>query len=162
MKQHPAHLRTLATALVAVLSCLTESACGGTDAVESAAAPEAVALAVAMAAPLLDEHGRPRAPHPEAVPAYGTQFTRAGHYALRHQAEMLDAARRGDVVWVDVECCALDAAQNALDVAAGLFAAHDLPPDAPVFVTGRDLSLAAWVADRLDERGHSRVFLVTR
>lgn len=99
---------------------------------------------------------------PEATPADPGARTRSGRYALRAQAVALDFERRGDVVWVDAGCCGFDAADSVVGIVHGLRAAADVSPDAPVLVKGPDLRLAAFVANRLEQEGERRVFLVTR
>jgi len=87
--------------------------------------------------------------------------TRAARYTSRAQAEQLDAALEGDVVWLDVACCGFDGAEQSVGIAHGIHAAKSLRSDAPVFVTGADQRLAAHVANRLEAEGLTRVFLIT-
>ena len=50
----------------------------------------------------------------------------------------------------------------AVLIAFGLQAAHDLDKSAPVLVYGRDLRVAASIANWLNDQGYSRVWLVTQ
>lgn len=138
-------------------------ACGGLDEdTRLALATQQPQAATAPLPGLIADDGSLRPPLPEAVPADPGARTRSGHYALHAQAKALDFERRGDVVWVDVACCGFDAADSAIGIANGLRAAADVSPDAPLLVKGSDLRLAAFVANRLEEQGERRVFLVTR
>jgi len=138
-------------------------ACGGLKE-DSAVVAQDMRAALAAAPPpgLIADDGSLRPSLPEAVPADPGARTRAAHYALHDQAITLDFERRGDVVWVDVACCSLDAADTTLGIVQGLRAAADVSPDAPVLLKSADLRLAAFVANRLEEQGERRVFLVTR
>lgn len=140
------------TALVALLSALSLTACGGSD-VASTAALEA------HAAPLLDDDGRVVPASPLLVPADAAARTRSGQYASGLQAAELERALRGGVLQVVVD---EGGAEQAVGIARGLQAAQDLPDSAPVLVRGHSLRDAAAVADRLADEGMTRVFLVTR
>jgi hypothetical protein len=112
--------------------------------------------------PLLGADGQPQPALPEAVPSNPRERTRAALYATREQAQALDAERRGAVIWVEADCCDENAVAFALDLADGLRTGKHLGFDAPVFVTGENLQMAALIVDRLAEEGHTRVFMVTR
>lgn len=153
---------TVATLLATALA-VGVVACGGLEEDAAVAARDAqAALSAVPPSGLIDDHGGVRPSLPEAVPADPGARTRAGRYALLEQAKALDFERRGDVVWLDVACCGLDAADTYVGIAQGLRAAADVSSDAPVLVKGSDLRLAAFVANRLEEQGERRVFLVTR
>lgn len=122
---------------------------------------EMVLPAQAAVPSLFDDEGLSQPPLPAAVPPSVDELTRNGRYALRAQAEALDRAFAGSVIWVDVDCCNEHAVETALGTVDGLAAANDLGPTVPVFVTGRDLRIAAAAADRLGVHGYTRVFLVT-
>jgi hypothetical protein len=144
---------------------LALGACGGSfDEEVEVLLPQRSAPPRAAAAlpPLLDDAGAPQAALASALPQRSDYQTRAGLYALRAQAEALDRALGGAVIWIDVECCTDDAVETALGVVAGLAAARDLGTTAPVFVTGADLRIAAAAADRLGVHGYTRTFLVTQ
>lgn len=144
----------LATAFAANLV-----ACGGID------DDAHLALARQRTGPLpalIADDGSLPPPAADAVPADPGARTRSGHYAVRAQAQALEFERRGDVVWFDAACCGSDAIDSARGVVDGLRLAAWVSPDAPVLVTGDDLRLAAFMADRLEEEGERRVFLVTR
>lgn len=111
---------------------------------------------------LLSPFGEMPPPAPASYPQDPTVRTRLGLYATTAQAEELDEAHSGDAAWVQVGCCSLDDVEVALGVAAGVAAAKDLAADAPVFISGASLHLAALAVDRLAEQGHTRVFLITR
>ena len=112
--------------------------------------------------PLLDADGKPQPALREAVPSNPRERTRVALYATREQAQALDAERRGAVIWVEADCCDENAVAFALDLADGLRTGKQLGFDAPVFVTGDNLQMAALIVDRLTEEGHTRVFMVTR
>jgi len=117
----------------------------------------------AAATPLLDDEGQPAAPADNT--RHGDERTRAGHHALRAQAQALDRALSGDVVWIDDHCCNDDFgvadAELALGMAAGVIAGRDLDAGAPVFVALNDRRQGAAIADRFAAAGYTRVFLVT-
>jgi hypothetical protein len=120
---------------------------------------------IAAATPLLDDEGQPAAPAIEDHTRHGDERTRAGLYALRAQAQALDRALGGDVVWIDDRCCNDDFgvadAELALGMAAGVIAGRDLDANAPVFVALNDRRQGAALADRFAGAGYTRVFLVT-
>jgi hypothetical protein len=129
----------------------------------SATAVAQAATAVASRpSPLLDADGKPQPALPEAVPTNPRERTHVALYATLEQAQALDAERRGAVIWVEADCCDENAVAFALDLADGLRTGKHLGFDAPVFVTGENLQMAALIVDRLTEEGHSRVFMVTR
>jgi hypothetical protein len=142
-------------------------ACGGFDDEDTAWALGIVPTSgpSSAAAPLLDDQGHPAAPSPQAVPQRGDELTRSNLYALRAQAQALERALGGDVVWIDDACCNDDFgvadANLALGMTAGLMAARDLNHNAPVFVALRDRHQGAALADRFAAAGYSRVFLIT-
>ena len=117
------------------------------------------------ASPLLDDEGHPAEPSAQAVPRRGDELTRSGLYALRAQAQALERALGGDVVWIDDSCCNDDFgvpdANLALGMTAGVMAARDLNDHAPVFVALHDRRQGAALVDRFAAAGYSRVFLVT-
>ena len=81
------------------------------------------------------------------------------------QAQALERALGGDVVWIDDGCCNDDFgvpnAHLALGMTAGVMAARDLNDHAPVFVALHDRRQGAALADRFAAAGYTRVFLVT-
>jgi hypothetical protein len=152
-----------ATTVLAAALFANVIACAGLHAGRAVAAGEAATTSGAAPPPvLIADDGGLRPSLPEAVPADAAAHTRSGRYALRTQAVALDFERRGDVVWVDVSCCGFDDAPSARDIVHRLRATAEVSPDAPVLVQGADLRLAASVANRLEEEGERRVFLVTR
>ena len=144
------------TVVVALWSALSLTACGGSDEVPTAALEAHASL---LAAPLLDDDGRVVPSSPMLLPADTGARTRNGQYASGLQAAELDRALRGGVLHVVVD---EGGADQAVGIARGLQAAHDLPDSAPVLVRGSSLREAAAVADRLADEGMTRVFLVTR
>lgn len=153
------------SALAALAVALALGACGDGfyDEIEMVLPRQTAAPSAAAALPaLLDDAGAPQSPLPAAMPQSGDELTRAGLYALRAQAEALDRALGGAVIWIDVDCCADDAVETALGIVAGLAAARGLGATAPVFVTGSDLRIAAAAVDRLGVHGHTHAFLVTQ
>jgi hypothetical protein len=154
-----------AATLVAAALAANVVACGGLDEdtrlTLATQQPQAAARTAPLPSLIADDGTLPTS-LAEAVPADLGARTRSGRYALHAQATALDFERRGDVVWVDAGCCAFDAADTAVGIVHGLRAAADVSPDAPVLVKGTDLRLAAFVANRLEEEGERRVFLVTR
>ena len=142
-----------------LLMVLTLAACGdGTDDTLAASGNRAQAAAIR---PLLADDGTVLAAEPNSVPMDHGAHTRKGLYAQREQALQLERQLRGDVVWVDVQCCGTEGADLAVYIAYGVQAAHNLPASAPVFVSGADQRPAASVVNRLADGGMSRVFLVT-
>lgn len=99
-------------------------------------------------------------PEPAAQPTDHAARTTSGLYLRRAAAEQWDRELGGRVVWIEVGCCAGEAADLAILVAFGIQAAKDLHNDAPFLVTGGDLRLAAQVVNRLVGQGPDRVFLV--
>jgi hypothetical protein len=114
-------------------------------------------------APLLGADGTPQPALPHAVPADRRERTLAALYATRTQALALEDELDGAVVWVEVPCCDDEPALPSLvERADGQRSERHLGLDAPVFVSGKNLQRAAWVADRLTDDGYMQVFLVTR
>lgn len=150
MRRHHALHQNLFPLAALAACCLAAAltACGG----EPIGMTEAAAAAPVADAPAND---------PEATPADPAARTRLGLY-LRHAfAETAELRLGGDVVWVPVECCTADKAELAMLTAYGMQAARNLGKEAPFFVTGPDLRLAAAVADRLELHGFKTVYLVT-
>jgi hypothetical protein len=116
----------------------------------------------ARPAPLLGADGTPQPALPQAVPANPSERTRVALYATRAQAHALAAEYDGAVIWVETGCCDESAVTVALDRVEGLRTDKHLAIDAPVFITGKNLHLAAMVVDRLSDDGYEQVFLVTR
>jgi hypothetical protein len=123
---------------------------------------QASAAGASRMTPLLDADGRPQPALPDAVPTNPRERTHVALYATREQAQALGAERRGAVIWVEADCCDENAVAFALDLADGMRTGKQLGFDAPVFVTGENLQMAALIVDRLTEEGHTRVFMVTR
>jgi hypothetical protein len=143
---------------MALATVLLLAACGGETASEPAEA-RAVPLTIT---PLIDDEGNVMPTDPTAVPADPGAQTRARMYATAAQADQLEHAMKTRVISIEVGNDA-DAAQ-AVDMAVmfthGLQAVQNVGNDAPVMVRGSDLRRAATVANRLQEHGYSRVFLV--
>jgi hypothetical protein len=112
--------------------------------------------------PLLGADGTPQPALPQAVPADPQARTRVALYATHAQAHALEAELDGAVIWVEAGCCGEPAVTAALDRADALRTGRNLALDAPVFITGKNLQLAAMVVDRLTDEGHTEVFLVTK
>ena len=112
--------------------------------------------------PLLGADGTPQPALPQAVPADPRERTRVALYATRAQAHALEAEFDGAVIWVETACCDESAVTAAIDRTDELRTDKHLALDAPVFVTGKNLHLAAMVVDRLSDDGYEQVFLVTR
>jgi hypothetical protein len=115
----------------------------------------------ARPAPLFGADGTPQPALPQAVPADPRSRTQVALYATRDQAQALEAELGGAVLWVEAGCCDDAAVSAAIDHTEALRTERHLGLDAPVFVTGRHLHLAALVVDRLTEEGYEQVFLVT-
>jgi hypothetical protein len=153
--------RTPFTLLTATaLATLLLAACGGNE-TDAVAETRAVPLTIA---PLIDDEGNVMPSDPTAVPADPGAQTRTRMYATAAQAEQLEHAMKTRVISIEVGNEA-DAAQ-ALDMAVmftyGLQAVQNVGNDAPVLVRGRDLRRAATLANRLQDHGYSRVFLVAQ
>jgi hypothetical protein len=132
------------------------------------AAPDDAATTVkpvvrtARPTPLLGADGTPQPALPQAVPADPRARTRVALYATRAQAQALEAELDGAVIWVEAGCCDERAVSAAMDHTDELRTGKNLALDAPVFITGKNLLLAAMVVDRLTDEGHTEVFLVTQ
>jgi hypothetical protein len=113
-------------------------------------------------APLLGADGTPQPALPQAVPADPRARTRVALYATHAQAQALEAELDGAAIWVETGCCDESAVSAAMDRTDELRTGKNLALDAPVFITGKNLQLAALVVDRLTDEGHTEVFLVTR
>jgi hypothetical protein len=146
----------LVLAALLVLSPYRYRGVGASDA--APAAPHRAA----RVPPLLGADGTPQPALPQAVPADPRERTHAALYATRAQAHALEAELDGAVIWIDAGCCDERAVAAALELAEGARTGKHLALDAAVFITGADLKLAAAVADRLTDDGHTLVFLVTR
>ncbi len=156
------HLSRLS--ILPLLAGIFMAACDGTED-HSSASPAARAAAPAAettTTTLLDDNGLPMPADPRTVPGDAGARTRSGKYASAAQAEQLERALADAVIRVDIECCGLDGAEQALGIAYGMQAAHDLPNSAPVLVRSADLRLGAAIANRLSDIGYSQVWLVTR
>jgi poly(3-hydroxybutyrate) depolymerase len=116
----------------------------------------------ARPAPLLGADGTPQPALPQAVPADPRARTRVALYAIRAQAQALEAELDGAVLWVEAGCCDESAVSAAIDRTDELRIDKHLALDAPVFITGKNLQLAALLVDRLTDEGYEQVFLVTR
>ena len=112
--------------------------------------------------PLLGADGTPQPALPQAVPADPRARTRVALYATHAQARALEAELDGAVIWVEAGCCDERAVSAAMDRTDEMRTGKNLALDAPVFITGKNLQLAALVVDRLTDEGHTEVFLVTR
>lgn len=98
-------------------------------------------------------------------PAAQADGVQAASAVMAHkQAQELDQSLKGDVIWVNADCCGNLGANVAVGVAVGITyamqAAGNLPDNVPVFVTGADQQLVGKVANRLAEGGMRRVFQV--
>ena len=113
-----------------------------------------------MPGPLLDDEGLPGPSDPRAIPVDRGARTRAGLYALPAQARALEQALQGRVLRIDIECCGVEVVDRAVATAHGVQAAADMAESVPVLVSGPDQRLAAVVANRLADAGHSAVWMV--
>jgi len=140
-------------------------ACGGGDSARPLSAAEAPLAerrsAFESISPLLDENGNPMPSVPDAEPDDPGAQTRSRRYATAAQAEQLLHVMGARAVRIDAGCCGADAVDVAVHVVRGVRAIEDLDADAPVMVHGTDQRLAATLANRLDEEGMKRVWLVT-
>jgi hypothetical protein len=116
----------------------------------------------ARPAPLLGSDGTPQPALPYAVPVDPRERTRVALYATREQAQALEAEVDGAVIWIETGCCDESAVSHALELVDAQNSSRNLPLDAPIFVSGKNLQLAALVVDRLSDVGYMQVFLVTR
>lgn len=126
-------------------------------------APTPIAAPAPAAAPAAEPAAEP-APEPAgtAAPADAGARTRAGRYATAEQAQALESLLGNRVIRVDVGCCDATEADMAVLMAFVSQAGLDLPNSTPVLVQGRDLRMAAVVADRLADAGMTRVWLVVQ
>lgn len=147
----------LPTTLAAAVCLL--AACGGsgerTDVTSTDKEPP-------VSATLVDDEGQAMPALAAAVPADPAARTRAGRYATAGQARALEQALGDAVLHVQLDGSDAVALELALQLAHGEQAAKDLPRQAPVFVQGPDLRLAAVAAERMAAAGHDNVWLVTR
>jgi hypothetical protein len=158
MALHPSFLFLPVQCALSVALLMTASACGGAD--PAAAENPQARAATPIVAPLLNDDGSPSPSDPRAVPADAAAWNRSGLYATAAQARQLVEALGDDVLQIKVECCGIDAVDQASGMAWGLQAAYSLPPDTPVLVSGLDLRLAAATANRLASGGLTHVWLV--
>jgi hypothetical protein len=159
MGLHPSFLLLPAQCAMSMAALMIASACGGADSTDHRRGEAAVATPVI--APLINDDGSVSPSDPRAVPADAAAWHRSGLYATAAQARQLVDALGDDVLQIRVECCGIDAVDQATGMAWGLQAAHSLPPDTPVLVSGLDLRLAAATANRLASGGLTHVWLVT-
>lgn len=152
--------RPMAAVLAALLAL---AACGGGPGGEPGIDDARMAAAAPVIAPLLDDEGRVMPSDPAAEPADPGARTRAGRYATPAQAEQLERTMDGAAISTGVDSGGDEpaAAKRALLSAQALQTARALDHDAPVLVRSANLRLAAVVADQLEARGYTRVFLVT-
>lgn len=144
------------------------AACSGTDLpADGAGADGSTSIAAAApvswpVAPLIDDEGNVMPSDPTAVPADPGAQTRARRYATAAQAEQLEHVMKTRVITIDVgnEADAAQAIDMAVMFTFGLQAVQNVGNDAPVLVRGSDLRRAATLANRLQDHGYSRVFLV--
>lgn len=142
------------------------AACGGhsDESTQASSVPAAAAVVGTPSgglAPLLHDDGLPAAVDPRAVPADPGARTRSGLYATAAQARQLSTGLKAGALEIEVGCCGPEAVEQAVGIAWGLQAAHDLPGHTPVLVRGEDLRLAAAAANRLADGGLTHVWLVT-
>jgi hypothetical protein len=149
--------RALAAGALAASTLL--AACGGGDPPAPGPAP-LLFDGVSIITPLYADDGSVMPSMPQAEPADPGARVKNGRYALRAQAEALDAALPGRVVWVDVDCCAALSVDHAVALAAVLQLTLGLAKDAPVFVSGRDQRLAARAVDAIHDAAMTQVWLV--
>ena len=94
-------------------------------------------------------------------PAAQADLTQAKPVVMAHkQAQELDHSLKGDVIWVNADCCGSLGASVAVGITYAMQAASNLPDSVPVFVTGADQQQIARVASRLVQSGMRQVFLV--
>jgi hypothetical protein len=159
MGLHPFFAALPAQCALSMGLLLTAVACGGTGSADPERAT--VVDAAPVIAPLIDDDGTPAASDPRAMPADAAAWNRSGLYATAAQAQLLVDALGDNVLQIRVECCGIDAVDQATGIAWGLQAAHTLPADTPVLVSGLDLRLAAATANRLASGGLTHLWLVT-
>ncbi|MBE7420398.1 MAG: hypothetical protein HS128_22070 [Ideonella sp.] len=152
----PLHRAARACVAGALASAL--GACSGFDGEPGQAFDLATLPFAAPPSPLFDDEGRLQVPPPAALPDRQDLSGDAGRHVTRARAETIDQTLAGGVTWIDAGCCA--SVEEAAGLAVALVVAHDLDAGAPVFVTGANRQQAAAVADQLDQRGHTRVFVV--
>jgi hypothetical protein len=153
MSPYPITL-ALAAAAGAILA-----ACGGGDPEEPGGAP-LLFDGVQVLMPLFADDGSALPSDPALMPAEASLRTRHARYARRTQAEWIDGARPGEVIWTDLGCCEGPGVADAEALAHVLQLAQGLPADAPVFVSGGSAAQAARVADALHDAGRTQVWLV--
>lgn len=154
MKLNPIALALAASAAGAILA-----ACGGGDPEEPSGSP-LLFDGVEILMPLRADDGSALPSDPALLPADPSARTRHARYARRAQAERLDHAQPGEVIWTDLGCCAGAGVDDAVALAHVLQLAQGLPPEAPVFVSGGEPAQAARVADAIHEAGMTQVWLV--
>lgn len=110
--------------------------------------------------PLLDSRGEIEAPDSSAIPPNPEHRTRAGLYATAAQARLLESTLHDQVISEHVACCGEASMDDAVRHVWHTHVAYDTPTTIPVLVYGDDLWHSAQVADRLTDKGLTRVFLV--
>lgn len=125
------------------IAALTLSArnSGALDAGE--AQQQTIKVSVALDATDIDDQGLKTPSSPQSIPQDPGARTRSGHCATAQQADALESALGYVVLRVNIECCGVEGAQQAVMVGWGMQAAHDVDWHAPVLVPGADLRLAA-------------------
>ena len=152
-------LRPCSTALPTLLIRTCLAACGGGN---GAAERDRAQGAAEPISTLLADDGTSLPPAPDTIPSDAASHTQLGRYASSLQAEQLERALGEGVLRVNVECCGIEAVDQAIGIAHGMQAASDLPDSAPVLVRAADLRLGAAAANRMSAAGHANVWLVTR
>lgn len=162
----------LATAALVAFAALLV-ACGGSNDHEplSRATPQQL-----ITPTLLDDDGQPQRALADAEPADPSVRTLTGHYATANQADALQAALGSRAINAHVGRGYNDDARDAKDArdarVANVIAtavqdvrnkqaAGGLDRRAVVLLRADDLRLGAAVAERLEDEGYERVFLVT-
>ena len=165
----------LATAALVAFAALLV-ACGGSNDHE----PLSRATSQQLITPtLLDDDGQPQRALADAEPADPSVRTLTGHYATANQADALQAALGSGAINAHVGRGYNDDARDAKDardardarvakvIATAVQdvrnkqAAGGLDRRAVVLLRADDLRLGAAVAERLEDEGYERVFLVT-
>ncbi len=153
MRLHPNAFALAAGAAGAILA-----ACGG--AAEEPTGSPLLFDGVEILMPLLADDGSALPSDPALLPADPALRTRSARYARRSQAEWLDHAQPGQVIWTDLGCCTGAGVDDAVALAHVLQLAQGLPPEAPVFVSGGEPAQAVRVADAIHDAGMTQVWLV--
>lgn len=151
-------LRLIGTVATLALG-LGLTACGGSDSRSEPTAPPHAGAS--LVPPLRSDDGSTLPSVSAARPSDAAAWTANGRYATSAQAEQFAHGAGEDLIQVNVECCGMEAIEQAVGITWAVQAARNLPASQTrVLVAGNDLRAAAAVVNRLLAGGLREVWLV--